>query len=167
MKILILNWRDIKNPRAGGAEVLTHEMAKGWVQAGHNVTFFTASFKGAKPEEVLDGVNVRLTNIERTLVDAVVRPEYSGGPNEVLTAFRNAAENVSINKLVSMLKRIDHVYPYHQAIGFYLEKSGAYRQSQIDLLRKQEMRYDFYLMHQIKDAKFSSRWKLYYPESLG
>ena len=58
MKILILNWRDIKNPRAGGAEVLTHEMAKGCVRAGHKVTFFAASFKGAKPEEILDGVNI-------------------------------------------------------------------------------------------------------------
>ncbi|MCK4518734.1 MAG: glycosyltransferase family 4 protein [Candidatus Omnitrophica bacterium] len=58
MKVLIYNWRDIKNPKAGGAEVLTHEMAKGWVQAGHNVTFFAASFKGAKPEEILDGVNI-------------------------------------------------------------------------------------------------------------
>lgn len=29
MKILWLNWRDIKNPQAGGAEVMTHETAKG------------------------------------------------------------------------------------------------------------------------------------------
>jgi predicted transcriptional regulator of viral defense system len=121
---------------------------------------------GVIEAEVLDGVNVRLTNIERTLIDITVRPEYSGGPNEVLTAFRNAAEHVSINKLVSILKKVDHVYPYHQAIGFYLEKSGAYRKSQIDLLKKQEMQFDFYLMHQIKNAKYSSNWKLFYPESL-
>lgn len=28
MKILIYNWRDIKNPSTGGAEVFTHENAK-------------------------------------------------------------------------------------------------------------------------------------------
>ncbi len=28
MNILILNWRDIKNPAGGGAEILTHEMDK-------------------------------------------------------------------------------------------------------------------------------------------
>lgn len=58
MKILILNWRDIKNPRAGGAEVLTHELAKGWVAAGHEVTFFSSFFKGAKKRENVDGVNI-------------------------------------------------------------------------------------------------------------
>ena len=58
MKILILNWRDIKNPRAGGAEVLTHELAKGWVVAGHEVTFFSSFFKGAKKRETVDGVDV-------------------------------------------------------------------------------------------------------------
>jgi hypothetical protein len=28
MKILWYNWRDIKNPDAGGAEVFTHEVCK-------------------------------------------------------------------------------------------------------------------------------------------
>ena len=27
MKLLLLNWRDIRSPRAGGAELLTHEIA--------------------------------------------------------------------------------------------------------------------------------------------
>lgn len=122
---------------------------------------------GVTETEVSTGVKVHLTDIERTLIDITVRPEYSGGPNEVLTAFKSAAENVSINKLVSILKKIDYVYPYHQAIGFYLEASGAYRESQVELLRKLEMRFDFYLMHQIQNAKYSPRWKLFYPEGLG
>lgn len=58
MKILIYNWRDIKNPKAGGAEVLTHELAKGWVSAGHEVTYFSSSFKGAKEKEVIDGISI-------------------------------------------------------------------------------------------------------------
>lgn len=58
MRILILNWRDVKNPLSGGAEEVTHEHAKAWVKAGHTVTFFTASFPGAKAEEYLDGVRI-------------------------------------------------------------------------------------------------------------
>jgi|GEM_PF-4102942 len=38
MNILIYNWRDIKNPAAGGAEVFTHENAKRWVEKGNEVT---------------------------------------------------------------------------------------------------------------------------------
>jgi glycosyltransferase involved in cell wall biosynthesis len=58
MKILIYNWRDIKNPEAGGAEVFTHENAKRWVEKGHNVTWFTSSFPGCKKEEVIDGIDI-------------------------------------------------------------------------------------------------------------
>lgn len=56
MDILILNWRDPKNPKSGGAELVTHEHAKAWVKAGHEVTWFTSSFPGSQSEEVVDGV---------------------------------------------------------------------------------------------------------------
>jgi len=42
----------------GGAEVFTHEVAKRWVQGGHEVTLFTSEFPGCRREEVLDGVRV-------------------------------------------------------------------------------------------------------------
>lgn len=58
MRILILNWRDIKNPMAGGAEVLTHEIAKRLVSQGHQVTLFTSSFPGAPARENVDGITV-------------------------------------------------------------------------------------------------------------
>lgn len=58
MKILIFNWRDIKNPEGGGAEIVTHEMAKRWVESGHEVTLFTASFKGGLSEEEFGGVKI-------------------------------------------------------------------------------------------------------------
>lgn len=56
MNILILSWRGPKHPNAGGAEISTHEHAKGWVRRGHSVTLFTSFYKGAKKEETLDGV---------------------------------------------------------------------------------------------------------------
>ncbi|HUQ85177.1 MAG TPA: glycosyltransferase family 4 protein [Candidatus Limnocylindrales bacterium] len=56
MRILILNWRDIKNPRGGGAEILTHEMAKGWVKKGHEVTLFSSLFLGSKKTETFEGI---------------------------------------------------------------------------------------------------------------
>lgn len=58
MRILILNWRDIKNPSSGGAEILTHEIAKRWVSQGHSVTQFSSTFKGAESAELIDGVKV-------------------------------------------------------------------------------------------------------------
>ncbi len=54
MNILILNWRDIKNPSSGGAEILTHEIAKQWVAWGNSVIQFSSLFAGAKSEEIID-----------------------------------------------------------------------------------------------------------------
>jgi len=58
MNILILNWRDIKNPKKGGAEILTYELAKRWVGAGHNVTQFSSEFLGCRKLEILDGIRI-------------------------------------------------------------------------------------------------------------
>lgn len=58
MKILILSWRGPKHPNAGGAEISTHEHAKGWVKADNEVTLFTSSYVSAKREETVDGVKI-------------------------------------------------------------------------------------------------------------
>lgn len=56
LNILILSWRGPGHPNAGGAEISTHEHAKGWVKAGHNVTLFTSYYKGVRQKENIDGV---------------------------------------------------------------------------------------------------------------
>lgn len=58
LNILILSWRGPGHPNAGGAEISTHEHAKGWIRAGYDVTLFTSAFIGCKEQEVVDGVNV-------------------------------------------------------------------------------------------------------------
>jgi glycosyltransferase involved in cell wall biosynthesis len=58
IKILVLNWRDPKNPDAGGAEQYTHQIEKRWVKWGHEVTQFSAAFDKCLPEEVIDGVKI-------------------------------------------------------------------------------------------------------------
>lgn len=58
MNILLLSWRDPKNPRSGGAEYVTLEHAKGWVNLGDTVTWFAAMYSGAKHEEIIEGVHV-------------------------------------------------------------------------------------------------------------
>ena len=58
MKILLLNWQDIKNPYGGGAEVHMHEIFKRIVARGHSVTLFCSSFPGAPTEEVIDGIRI-------------------------------------------------------------------------------------------------------------
>jgi glycosyltransferase involved in cell wall biosynthesis len=46
------------NPRAGGAEFVTFEIARRLVQQGHSVEWFSASFRGADPEETFEGIRI-------------------------------------------------------------------------------------------------------------
>ena len=58
MKVLWFNWRDIKNPEAGGAEVFTHEVMRRLVKKGYDMTLFTAQFPGNSQNETIDGIQI-------------------------------------------------------------------------------------------------------------
>ncbi|MFZ1063003.1 MAG: glycosyltransferase [Acidimicrobiales bacterium] len=58
LRILILNWRDVTHPKAGGAEVYTHHVASEWVREGHEVTLFCAAVKNRPSVEDYEGVKV-------------------------------------------------------------------------------------------------------------
>ncbi|MBW8467874.1 MAG: hypothetical protein K0M67_06400 [Thiobacillus sp.] len=108
-------------------------------------------------------VKVRATNIERTLIDAAVRPAYCGGVFEVAKAFELAKDVVSVNAMGAMLGKLRYTYPYHQAIGFYLERAG-YRASTLDLMRRFPMEFDFYLTHEMSATRYVQAWRLHVPE---
>lgn len=101
------------------------------------------------------------TDLERTLIDISVRPVYSGGVFEVLNAFKSAKGKLNVKKMANYLNKINFIYPYHQAIGFYLEKAG-YSNSELEYFRG-TMKYKFYLTYNIRNKIYSENWKLYYP----
>jgi glycosyltransferase involved in cell wall biosynthesis len=51
-----MNRRDIRNPLGGGAEVYTHEVAKGLAAGGCDVTVFSTRFNGSAESETIEGV---------------------------------------------------------------------------------------------------------------
>jgi glycosyltransferase involved in cell wall biosynthesis len=58
LDVLVLNWRDLRHPRAGGAEVLTHGHARRLVERGHRLTMFVGAAEGVPHEETIDGVRL-------------------------------------------------------------------------------------------------------------
>jgi len=58
LSVLILNWKDITNPRAGGGTYYTHRIAKHLVEKGHRVTLICANYPRGKKREIIDGVNI-------------------------------------------------------------------------------------------------------------
>jgi len=111
------------------------------------------------------GETLEATKLERTLIDITVRPVYAGGVFEVLKAYQTARERVSAATLVATLRKIDYAYPYHQAIGFYMERAG-YGGKALDRLRSLGLNLDFYLTYQMKTPQYSREWRLFYPEGM-
>jgi hypothetical protein len=111
------------------------------------------------------GENLLATKLERTLIDLVVRPAYSGGLPSIIDAYRTAKDRVSINVFQATLKQLNYIYPYHQAIGFIMERAGfqpEHCKTMFDLGTK----FDFYLAHHIDEKDYDPKWRLFFPKGL-
>ena len=57
-RFVAVNWRDLKNPDAGGAEVHLHEILKRLTAGGHEVTYFVSNFPGGSETDEHDGIKI-------------------------------------------------------------------------------------------------------------
>lgn len=114
------------------------------------------------------GDKVPVTGLERTLIDITTRPMYGGGIPEVLEAYIRAREDISLNRLAAILTKMNYIYPYGQAVGYLLERSG-YSIESIERHRAFRLSpdgFNFYLAHDMKDVEYVQRWRLFIPKGL-
>jgi hypothetical protein len=69
---------------------------------------------------------------------------------------------ISTDLLSEYLLKIGHTYPYHQSIGFYLEKA-QFPGEAISAFENMKKDLTFYLDYRIKDPKVSEKWNIVYP----
>jgi len=58
LRILVVNWRDIKHPDAGGAEVYVHNICTEFFKMGHEVSLYSSGFPNSEKIEVIDGIRI-------------------------------------------------------------------------------------------------------------
>ena len=61
MNLLVVNWQDLRNPHAGGAEIHLFELLSRLAARGHRVRLVCSGFPGAAAQETVDGVEVHRT----------------------------------------------------------------------------------------------------------
>ena len=110
---------------------------------------------------------IQVTNLERTVIDCLVRPKYAGGVEELINVFERAKERLSINRMMGILKKLDYIYPYEKAILFYLIHTG-YSEGQIKLVKEKINKnvedFNFYLDYQIPNKMLDEEIGVYYPK---
>ncbi len=88
LKILVINWRDIKNPNVGGAEVNFQEIFKRLVARGHEVTLLSSRYDRSFPEEEeIDGIRIVRRGNRHTFnytVPRVYRSEFKDTPIDIV-----------------------------------------------------------------------------------
>jgi len=177
---IYINFEQRRSSTSNDSSALSQERIDFAFSKAQRISNNIANFKGYKVY-LLNGQNtnmcgvietrfnqskVLVTNLERTLIDIVVRPAYTSGISEIINCYKLAKDRISIEGLIKMLKKLSFIYPYHQAIGFLLEKSGVYSQNEINKLKEIGFKYDFYLEREMLEKEYSKEWRLYYPKAL-
>ena len=103
------------------------------------------------------------TTLERTLIDIAVRPSHVGGVANVLTMYRATDGSANIAIMAELLEAIGFIYPYRQAIGFLLDRTGLYPDEILKCLENPPFEFDFYLGHAMTHTRYVSRWRLHVP----
>ena len=110
------------------------------------------------------GSTVNVTDVERTLIDATVRTIYTGGIGEVAKAYSNAVGKLSVEQIADYLRDLNYTYPYHQAIGYYLERTGKFTDAELSPLRKYPIEFDFFITYQLRNPAYNEKWRLFIPK---
>ena len=116
--------------------------------------------------KLFNGITIQVTNIARTLIDIVVRPELSGDVTEIAKAYSLAKNQVQIKQLKTYIKSKDYIYPYEQVVGFLMEYVGYDADKVEEIHGMCKNIFSFYLGRNIKNPLFSEKWKIYYPKLL-
>lgn len=142
------------------AFIVTHEQTKIMLLSGKDTGQL-----GVRTTTGKQGELIRVTDIDRTLIDLAVRPSYSGGIHNVLRIYAGATAKTNVERLSEMLKGLAHLYPFHQAIGFLLARAG-YTPESLTPLANLGCHFDFFLSHGMPKTKFDSQWRIHYPADL-
>lgn len=119
----------------------------------------------AKSSSELFPKNSFVTSMERSLIDAIVSPQYNGGITSVYTYFE-AAKTINMDKLLEIYRKLDFVYPYSQAIGFFFEKLGMKKKASA-IYAAFPPKQKFYIDRNARSSwEYDDKWQLYYPKEL-
>lgn len=103
---------------------------------------------------------IRVSDLERTVIDGLRQPEYCGGFSEVAKGFWMRRGDIDVKKLIQYALRLD-IGAVYRRVGYLLELFETEEAGQLELLRK-KLTPSYVLLDPMLPAegKFIARWRL-------
>lgn len=115
-----------------------------------------------------EGLNIKVTSLERTLVDALDRPEYAGGWEEIWRSTEHIAI-LNFDKIIEYAILLDNASTIAK-LGYFLEQHKEHfniDESFLKILEKNKPRGIHYLDRTKRESgKFIQRWNLMVPNKI-
>ena len=146
-------------------------------------SFRTESYEGAKFPKILiekhkeniftntediEGLDIRVTNLERTLVDVLDKPKLSGGWEEIWRSL-NIIDRIKINKIIEYALLLDNATTIAK-VGFYLSERQEELKIAPETFNKLQMhcpKSPHYIDNEArKNGILINDWNIIIPESL-
>ncbi len=126
----------------------------------HFVTSKKSHFFGFKKHWVSKSESIMVSDLERTIIDGLRRPEYCGGINEVAKGLWIKRKEISVEKLIQYAEKIDSGIIFRR-LGYLLEiyEMGTYREISI-LEGNLTACYQLLDPTQIDEGKYLAKWRL-------
>ena len=143
-------------------QVVTKEQIKPKVQQIRNVRFefITLSenrFFGYKKHWIDDFHKVNCSDLEKTFLDCLYRPDYAGGITEITKALHKSRERLQQEKFKEYLGLYDTQVVYKR-LGFILDKLGLFHDLQGFIAAKVTSSYSLLAPSPRNHGHYSSKW---------
>lgn len=113
------------------------------------------------------GLPLRVTALERTLVDVLDRPDLAGGWEEIWRSFDDVV-SLNVDQVVTYALLLDNA-TVAAKVGYFLERHAeavGVTGDQLDRLREHRPRQPRYIAGDRRHARFVSTWNLMVPEAV-
>jgi len=125
-------------------------------------------FKNIKFVNHIASEGIRVSSLEKTIIDCIDNIDLAGGIEEVLNALEQI-KYVNENKLLEILEDINKMYLY-QKIGFLFELYN----NQLDLSNEffeeckshTSKKVNYFMQYEFKDTELNEKWNLIVPKNI-
>lgn len=113
---------------------------------------------------VVEVDDVRVSSVNRALVEMIVNVQYFRNSRELIEVFKKIKNQINVAEVYEVVKRFDFIYPYFQSIGYILEEIGFSKKELIAFKEKISV-FDFYTDKAINSYDYVEYWKMnVYPK---